>query len=665
MMRHRLFFLLSISWALPLLTAGQCDPRFEPPLSPRIANYRIAVTLDHSAKTATAQQTLTWRNTSPDTLREMRFYMYLNAFTNTKTTFLKGSKFFFGEDLSRRSDDDWGWIRVDSIGERGGAALTSGIRYIQPDDGNPDDRTVLQVPLRKALLPGETLVLDLKFSLKMPKTVVRSGFSKDDFFLFVHWFPQAGVYEPAASGRWGWNCHQFFAQTEFYADFGVYDVAVTASEHLRMGATGCLMEERKHPNGTVTRRYRVEDVIDFAWVAYPFFEEHTEQWQHVTIRLLIPPEHSSLAPRYLAAVRQSLEYLSEHVGRYPYPIITVVDPPLHALRSGLMEYPTFITGGSFYRMPAGIRTMESLAIHEFTHQYFMQMLASNEKEEAWLDEGFVTYFEDRILDHFYGEKSSLIDLGGFRTGNKAQSRLEYTGLPNPKVGTIARPGWEFKEAYKGLVYSKTATTLQSLHGLLGNETMDDIVRTYFERWKFKHPRGHDFIDVAVEVATTRHGILTGDRLRRMFRQCLYETVVCDYSVAAISNEKIMSGHGLFEDGKGNYVFREGKSGEEYTSKVMVHRLGEMVFPVEVEIRFEDGSVCREHWSGEELSQEYVYTGRHRVVSAHVDPLQKIYLDLDLNNNSLTLEPKRSPLLKFAAKAVFWIQNAFQAASFLL
>ena len=99
--------------------------------------------------------------------------------------------------------------------------------------------------------------------------------------------------------------------------------------------------------------------------------------------------------------------------------------------------------------------------------------------------------------------------------------------------------------------------------------------------------------------------------------------------------------------------------------MILYRLGDMIFPLEVEVTFDDGSVIREQWGGQERRKVYRYTGKNKVVSVHIDPEQKIWLDLDLNNNSLTLAPKKSPLVRYASRAVFWIQNVLQTISFLV
>lgn len=644
---------------------AQCDPVFRQPLSARPANYEIRVQLDDQKHTIDAGQTIRFTNTSPVPVRELRMYMYLNAFKNTGTSFLKGTSMVFGQSFTNRTEEEWGWIDVDQIVREGGEDLSRTMHYVRPDDGNSDDQTVLEVTLDKPVFPGETAVFQLKWRAKMPKTISRAGHSKD-FYLFCHWFPQLGVFEQNRSGEWGWNCHQFFRTTEFYADFGVYDVHVTTADKFVMGASGCLLDEKNNGDGTVTRHYHAEDVIDFAWSVYPRFKVWEDRWNDVHIRLLSPPEHDALAPRYLHALKFALEYLNKHVGKYPYPTITVVDPPFHGLHSGLMEYPTLITVGTFYGMPTHIRATESLVVHEFVHQYFMGMVASNEKEEAWLDEGFVTYYEDRIIDAAFGEKRSLVDVFGYRFDNRELTRLEYSTMANPREGIVARPGWFFRETnFKSLLYSKPATTLRTVQELVGEEDMDKIMHAYFEKWKFRHPRGEDF------MASLKEGLLASQdssfamNVYGLFQKSIYEAIVLDYAVTHISNEILPADQGLFGNKEAEFTYRHPDSGGDMVSKITVQRKGDWVFPVELLITFEDGSRQIFEWSGAEGSKTFELTGSLRVVSAQIDPNHRIGLDIDWNNNSMTLEPDSAPLWKYAAKTVFWVQNLMQATSFLM
>ena len=615
----------------------QCNTSYNQSQSLKIANYDIEVHLDHKSKNASCIQKLNWKNTSPDTLRELRFYMYMNAFKDLKSTYLKNTRKMFGQDLNNRTEKEWGHIEVTQAVDRNGNDLVQNQEYIQPNDGNVLDETVLSIPLEMPLLPGEVIELDMNFDVKLPRTIVRSGYGPRDFFLFVHWFPQVCVYEPKVDGNWGWNSHQFMPGTEFFSDFGDYNVEIYASDHLVIGGSGCKTFSGK-VLGTIGEqlvRFQAYDLIDFGWVAYPEYETYTSTYGDTDIEILMVPEHCAFADRYLKAIEQSLEYLEKHVGKYPYPKITVVDPPTHTLNSGFMEYPMMITGATAYGIPRSIRSVESLVIHEFTHMYFMASLASNEKEEAWLDEGFVTYFEDRILDHYYGNQSSLFDVLGARSGNAQQSRNEYVSMDNPNLGKIARPGWEFDGGFKSLIYAKTATAFKTMERIIGSGIMDEIIKTYFERHKFTHPKEADLRKIIKEVLEKNASNFESDKY---LDQVLHATSSINFKMVDINNS---------------------------TKTIEAIREGNFEIGTEVLIMFKDGSSKTVYWKGSEKYFKHTFSSSKEVISAHIDPEQKIYLDLNLNNNSITLDPNKKPLYKYAAKLGHWLQAVSQWTSFMM
>ena len=615
----------------------QCNTSYNQSQSLKIANYDIEVHLDHKGKSASCIQKLNWKNTSPDTLRELRFYMYMNAFKDLKSTYLKNTRKMFGQDLNNRTEKEWGYIEVTQAVDRNGNDLVQNQEYIQPNDGNALDETVLSIPLEMPLLPGEVIELDMNFDVKLPRTIVRSGYGPRDFFLFVHWFPQVCVYEPKVDGNWGWNSHQFMPGTEFFSDFGDYNVEIYASDHLVIGGSGCKTFSGK-VLGTIGEqlvRFQAYDLIDFGWVAYPEYETYTSTYGDTDIEILMVPEHCAFADRYLKAIEQSLEYLEKHVGKYPYPKITVVDPPTHTLNSGFMEYPMMITGATAYGIPRSVRSVESLVIHEFTHMYFMASLASNEKEEAWLDEGFVTYFEDRILDHYYGNQSSLFDVLGARSGNAQQSRNEYVSMENPNLGKIARPGWEFDGGFKPLIYAKTATAFKTMERIIGIDIMDEIIKTYFERHKFTHPKEADLRKIIKEVLEKNTSNFESDKY---LDQVLHATSSVNFKMVDINNS---------------------------TKTIEAIREGNFEIGTEVLIMFKDGSSKTVNWKGSEKYFKHTFSSSKEVISAHIDPEQKIYLDLNLNNNSITLDSNKKPLYKYAAKLGHWLQAVSQWTSFMM
>ncbi len=670
-MKNLLYIFLLL---FPSIWLNAQAPTFAQPLSPRIANYDIDVTLDAETKKLHGIEKIEWKNTSKDTIRELQMHTYLNAFKNTASTFMvEAGGNVLGRSVKGVKEEYWGWVDIPSFLMGDSIELAPKMQYIQNDDGNENDQTVLSIPLPYPVLPDSTIHATLKFEAKLPKIMARVGYCKGGYLLAVQWFPKFGVYEPAGmryqeeEGKW--NCHQFHSRSEFYADFGVYDVKITTPQDLVIGASGVLQDERLNEDGTRTVYYRAEDVIDFAWTASPCFTDETETWEGVDIRLLIQPEHAMHKDRFLKAAKAAISYMNEHVGHYPYPNLTIVGPPVEGIRSSAMEYPTLITVPSVYGLPEGIRTPEILTVHEYVHQYFMQMVASHEAEEAWLDEGLVSYYESRIMDATYGDKTSVVNLFGYRSGDLEMSRARYLNMDNPKISETAVIPWQLPpvQEVKELSYSKPVTWLQTLEGMTGEQTMTEIMKTYFNRWKFKHPSGRDFIGVVNEIVCKNHPNKFPNGMDWFFDQVLYGSDMCDYKVAAISNDLVRPPIGLFDTDKGGKShFGEEEQAKEiesqpkkYYSTVNLYRLGGMYVPTEILVRFDDGSETLEQWDGKDRFHQLSYTGSKQIVSAHIDPKYKTAIDANYLNNSLVLDSDTSPLLKWSTKALFWMQNIMQ------
>ena len=620
---------------MPGFMQSQCDPYTGVVYSARLANYKMNIELDHERKMIQGSEVLSWYNPSPDTITELRFYMYINAFKDFESTFMRGTDGqIFGRDLRAWPKDHLGFIEIHQVSDHHGNDLTDQQKYIQPDDGNEKDQSVLSIDLMDPILPGDSIILDIQFQARLPRIIVRTGWAPKNYFALLHWFPQIGVYEQDAHEVWGWNCHQFFRSTEFYAEFGNYDVTIHLDDQFVVGATGCEMSRTTDENGRQSIRFYAEDVIDFALIAYPDFLEFEDHWEHVHMQMLISSEHALLAPRFVGAVKQVLDYMTDLVGPFPYPSITIVDPPIQGLNSGFMEYPMLITVGSFYRFPRQIRSIESLAMHEFLHQYFMGIVATNEKEEPWLDEGFVTYFEDRILDDLYGDKCSYIDFLGYRMGNTEFSRQEYVSLHDPNEFPIASAGWNIRDARKGIIYGKTGIVLKTLENIIGRNTMDEIMRTYYQRFKFKHPRGKDFNQIVSEIVSKHHGTHFAEDLKWIFEEIIYTATSIDFRVNTVEKHH-------FE----------------------VQRHGDLKIPVDIKVCFQDGSYELLQWDKDQVLMQYEFSDRI-IQSVHIDPEHKILIDLNVNNNSYTRKPSKVTLWKYAMKALFWTQNTFQTTTMM-
>ena len=640
---------------------------FDIPLSERIASYDIDVKLDVDRHYLTATQTIYWQNPSDDTIRTIPFHLYLNAFKNTESTFYRES---YGSlrfpDLANTTEADWGWINIDNIKIENGADLSDQLRYIHPDDDNSEDRTVIELVLKEPVLPHGQINLKLAWTAKIPKIKIRTGYSKD-FYLQAQWFPKIGVYEPAGmrfakTGQW--NCHQYHPTTEYYANFGNYNVSINAPSDFMVGASGTRTKVEVQTDGTSTHSFHGEDIIDFTWTASPNFEVFKETYSGIELELLINSEYSCCTDRYLGAAKHAIDYLGERLMPYPFPKLTIVVPPLHGINAGAMEYPTLVTAPGMYGFPDWLRSPEYFVVHEFVHQYFMMMVATNEFEEAWMDEGFTSYWKSRILDNAYGVKNSVIDLRWVRMGAMEFFRSRYIGMDNIHLAESTRAGWEYPDGSpRALFYSKPATWLKTLEGIVGIETMDKIMHTYFHRWKFKHPCRYDFIDVVNEVVIEKHGDKFGENMDWFFEFVLYGTGACDYAVGIIQNlESAKAMVGIWED---NLQSKKQEAVKKYHSTVVIERLEEIQLPIDILVHFSNGTEKNVYWDGKARTHRLTFDTDVKIDYVEIDPMQKNYMDINMLNNSKRTEPNTRGIWAYVSSWAMRIQQVFQGFSFFV
>jgi len=626
-------------------------------LSPRNASYTIEARLDPASRIIEGRQTLVWRNISNRPARELRFHLYWNAWKDNRSTWMRERRLAGDTPLSRRPDRDRSSIDVTTVRlldpSGGEVDLSASQRFVLTDAGHADDQTVMAVPLVTPVAPGETVTLDLGWTARVPRTFARTG-AIGNYFFIAQWFPKIGVLEDA-----GWNVHQFHAATEFYADFGVYDVRLTVPSGWTVGATGRELEQQPNTDSTTTHRYYAEDVHDFAWTTSPDYVEHVARFDGapgggltpVEIRLLLQPEHAGQEARHFDATRAALRWYGEWFGPYPYDHLTVVDPAWQSGAGG-MEYPTLFTAGTRWLAPEGVTQPESVTIHEAGHQWWYGIVASNEVEHAWMDEGLTTFSTARVVEQaytpnyfvqrFFGTFIPWVQrdialsratvgnrLGTFRPASRseAQATPTYLGFP----GTISR-----------ISYDKTALWLHTLERWLGWPVVQRVLRTHYERSKFAHPTPEQFFAVANEVS--------GRDLTPFFDQVFRSSNAFDYGV-----------DGLFSVSAG------GRAGDgAYRTELIVRRYGEAVFPVDVLVIFEDDRQVRERWDGQARWRRFTYEHAARVRSAIVDPDRTLLLDVNYANNSRTLAPRADEAAtKWSSKWLVWLQDLMLTWAFLV
>lgn len=660
----------------------------EATLSDRVVRYDIQATLDPVKHTIDGKQKLTWRNRSAQPVCAVYLHLYLNAFESANSTFMteqRNLSFAFRSDVPIE-DGDWGYSKLNRVQQNGQAVRW---RFVQPDGGPSTDRTVVRLDLPQPVAPGASTTLDIDFFNQLPRVTARTGYY-GTFHLVAQWFPKIGVLElPGERGATAprWNVHEFHMHSEFYADFGEYDVRITVPKGYTVGATGEETGAAVEAGGKVTHRFVQNDVHDFAWTADNRYAKPLDGVYEgpgsprVKVRVLFHPEYESNAQPALQATIDSLAYFSRTLGPYPYKTVTVVIPPFNAQEAGGMEYPTFFTASSYKNVDTDTLArfgLDFVTIHEFGHGYFYGILASNEFEEPMLDEGLNEYWDQRMLR----ERKQRLHLTtpflkrlGFAPSFAGFDYERIGAMTDNPADALGQNSWNRMSSRSyGTVYSRTATTMHDLEQRVGTPALERAFKLYYARWKFRHPSIADFRDALIEGTGKR------EMVEQAFAQQVYATRKVDDSIAQFSSKEALPVPGYVERGgkrievtskaldkaiadkrkawkEKNPKAKEGEGPFPYRTTVLVRREGADV-PQVLRVTFADGSSEMVRWSGTQPWQRFSWVKRSKAVSAQLDSNGDINLDSDKLDDGRTLESDRSATRRWTGDVAAVLQNLF-------
>jgi hypothetical protein len=661
----------------------------EATLSDRVVDYRIEATLDAAKHAVDAHQQMTWRNRSDRAVSSIYVHLYLNAFENEGSTFFTERKVLTAGSGSRGvgkvKTGQWGYIDLKHVAQGGSALRWS---YVHPDNGPETDHTVARIDLAQPVPAGGTLTLDMDFHSQLPRVIERTGYV-GDFNLVAQWFPKIGVLELA--GERGataprWNVHEFHFNSEFYADFGSFDVKLTAPKNYTVAAVG---EQQGDPIDTGDNRtwhFTQGDVHDFAWMAAPGFKRIEGAYNGpgspaVKVVVVYPDQYAASAQPALQATIDSLAYFSRTLGAYPYKTVTAVIPPYNAEEAGGMEYPTFFTAEGYDNVEAGTRNqyeLDFVTIHEFGHGYFYGLLASNEFEEPMLDEGLNEYWDQRMLR----ERKQGIDLGSpfmkwlgtmpHLTGFEMERVSADLDTPRDPLGENS---WNrYSSGSYGTVYSRTATAMHDLEERLGHDVTERAFKEYYARWHFRHPSAADLRQTLIDVSGDARTV------NEIFDQYVFGTQWIDDRITRIDSSELLPQAGtriengkrieLTSDDNDKQVEEKRKAWEKANPKpakgtgpypfrttVTVAREG-AAQPQILQVTFADGSHERVRWDDARRWARFVFVKPVKAVSAELDPDGTAYLDANKLNDSRTVKENGSAAHRWTADVAAVLQGFY-------
>lgn len=584
-------------------------------------NYTIRVTLDPNDHMMHGTQQLVYTNNSPDTLHDVYYHLYYNAFQPGSSMDIRSLTI---ADPDSRVRDRISKLQSDEIGEYFIKSIRQDGKMVKRFIVN---ETIMAVTLHKPLLPGKKITLDMDYECQIPVQIRRTGrYNRENIaYSMAQWYPRLVAYDIN-----GWATNPYIGR-EFYGNFGEFDVYLTVPDSFKVAATGNLISSistqvmmRNQQGNTkfshhqyTTYRYKAENVHDFVWAADPDYT--IEEYPVSTdLKLYFVYQKNAKTQENWKTLQpimaEAIKYASERFGPYPYSHYTFIQGG-----DGGMEYPmaTLIMGEQ------SLTGLISVSIHELMHSWYQGVLGIDESLYHWMDEGFTSYAEELVKNHlrklkmYPGEHSDNPFLPD------ARRLISFTASGMAEIPALHADHFKTNSAYGVASYVKGALFLSQLAYVVGEEQLQKILWQFYDLWKFKHPTPDNFMQVAEKVS--------GMELDWYHRYMIHTNDLPDYAIDTVFGAGSKTGVILGRRGDMPMpvdVVVETKAGvtHNYTIPLDLMRAAKKSDSKEKEFL----SLPQWHW----VKRFYDFTldiPYKDIKSIQIDPMQRM-LDTNISNN---------------------------------
>ena len=504
-------------------------------------DYRMVIDVNVDDFTYDGEQKLVYTNNSPDSLTRVFYHLYFNAFKPGSDQAIVEEFPLLGEEYW--NEECWGDVSISSLSQDGDV-----VNYVI-------EGTILEVELHTPIAPGEKTILDMRFFVKTPSVIQRSGKNSKDgvAFSMSQWYPKLCEYD-----KEGWHANPYIGR-EFHGVWGDFDVTINIDKNYTVAASGYLqnpelighgyapLKEGVDHKNKISWRFIAPNVHDFSWAADPdYIHDKIEMSDGPTMHFFYKSnvDYRDHWKNFQKQTTEIIKFYSDYIGEYPYNQYSVI-----MAGEGAMEYAmcTFIEGYTYDHY----RDLLEVTAHEIAHTWFQFLLATNESKHAWMDEGFTSYIESVCINE-------ILDEGYYKPSNRwaysSYFRWANSGIEEPLTTHADR--FTHSSGYWMSSYDKGSIFLSQLGYIIGEENLKKTLRKYFKDWSFKHPTPNDFIRCAEKVSNLE--------LDWYLMDWCQTTKTIDYAVSHIGDL----------DGEWSYI--------------QLERVGEIPMPIDVTVTLYNG-----------------------------------------------------------------------------
>ncbi|KPU42988.1 aminopeptidase N [Oxobacter pfennigii] len=441
--------------------------------------YEISVYYKPEDRYIFGTQKLFYKNTEDIELNDIYFHLYPNAFSQAETAPMIG-------DIRDNYPSGFNPGKIDIIN-----VWVNGVSSKWAVEGQ--DKTILKVELNKPIKPQSTMEIRIDFGEKLPLSRTDFG-AYNGIASFENWYPVLCVYDNE-----GWHTEPSCKMGEAnFSEVSDYYVDIDLPENELVASTGDIKKEKALDNNRKIISIEAKNVRDFTWVSSSKFQMAELEHNGIEIRSFFLNEDRERGIKVLDYASKAMDFFSESFGEYPYKSFDIVETPLYG---GAMEYPLLTAVGEQYYKYLEEKNLEAAVAHEIAHQWWYVIVGNNEYVDPWLDEALATYSEAMYFEKYYGE-AAFKEKINTRVGMARFNRVPMDSMDKFKTGS----------EYNIVVYIQGAYILDEFRNKVGNEMFLEILKSYFETYKFKNANTDDFITIATDICGNEAATFLKNRL---------------------------------------------------------------------------------------------------------------------------------------------------------
>ncbi|MGE5356319.1 MAG: hypothetical protein ACM3PT_08790 [Deltaproteobacteria bacterium] len=442
-------------------------------------NYEITAELDVIKKMINAGQVIEYHNNSDTVLNEICLHLWANAFSTRTNS--------FSDKMLEAWNVDFYFLKPGELGGYSDIAIRQKHEFLEKIPVDKDGE-IIMVKLKEPLQPGQSTIINIDYSLKIPKNILGFGFS-ESFYIMANWYPKVAVFEDRK-----WKYHQFNSSNLFFSDYANYRVTFLVPEFCTLVSSGKELEfpvntffkGKNSINNTQYKKfqYASDNVLDFTWIASPgILKKSRLGWKEKdndndkgSYIYIYYQESDNFRSNYQALLKAITDYTFFLNQNFPSPFpeqISIVIGEGIQVSNAFQDIITIEFEDTYEHMPEE----RDLLIKNLIKLTLGNIVRVNAPENPWLLDGMSSYYQTRFLNSFITDKSEIRHL------QTIQYKIEsiFSSCPYKNASHVIEEYWNNDKVF--LLDGQTDINMNYLANRTGLKLFDTTMLSFFKKYK--------------------------------------------------------------------------------------------------------------------------------------------------------------------------------------